>query len=99
MSTTRQFFVIGCGVAGVLLVLALLFGVAAYQFKQYEAMLDALPGKATPIMIAITDPHTGQTVPAETPLLVHVNASGQEALLSLELWVNGQVVGIQAAPS
>src|SRR5689334_7092084 len=99
MSAQRQFFVIGCGLAGVLLVLALLFGVAAYQFKQYQATIEDLPGKATPIVIAITDPHTGQTVPAGMPLLVHVDAGGPEALVSLELWANGQLVGIQAAPS
>jgi hypothetical protein len=99
MSAQRKFFVIGCGIVGALLGLALLFGVAAYQFKQYGAAIESLPGKATPIMIAIIDPHTGQTVPAGTPLLVHVSASGPEALLSLELWANGQLVGLQASPS
>lgn len=98
MSTQKKFSVIGCGIVGVLVVLALLFGAVAYQFNQSQATLESLPGKATPIMIAITDPHTGQAVPAGTPLLVHVNAGVPEALLSLELWVNGQIVGIQAAP-
>jgi len=99
MSTQRKFSVIGCVVAGGLVVLALLFGVAAYQFKKYQAALGSLPDKATPIVIAITDPQTGQAVPAGTPLLVHVSAGSPEALLSLELWVNGQIIGVQAAPA
>src|SRR5688572_22692308 len=99
MSNRRPFFVIGCGVAIVLVVLAVLFGVAAYQFRKYQATVESLSGKTTPIIIAITDPYTGQEVPAGTPLLVHVNANSPEKFLSLELWANGQVVGIQGAPT
>ena len=98
MSTQRRFVAVGCGVGGVLVALLLLFGAAVYLFSSYGATLAGLPNKATPIMIAITDPHAGQTVPAGTPLLVHVEAGSPDALTALELWVNGAIVGIQAAP-
>jgi hypothetical protein len=99
MSTRRPFFAVGCGIAVALTIVAVLFGVAAYQFKKYQATVESLSGSTTPIMIAITDPYAGQSVPAGTPLLVHVNANSPEKLLSLELWVNGQIVGIQGAPT
>lgn len=99
MSTRRPFFVLGCSIAIALVILSALFVVTAYQFKKYQAAMESLSVKSTPILIAITDPYTGQTVPAGTPLLVHVNASSPEKLLSLELWANGQVVGIQGSPT
>jgi hypothetical protein len=99
MSNRRPFFAIGCGIAIVLAILVVLSGVAAYQFRKYQATVESLSGKTTPIMIAITNPYGGQTVPSGTPLLVHVSASSPDKLLSLELWANGQVVGIQGAPT
>ncbi len=99
MSTRRPFFAIGCGITAALVILAVLFSVTTYQFRKYQATVESLSGKTTPIMIAITNPYSGQTVPAGTPLLVHVTASSPEKLLSLELWANGQIVGIQGAPT
>jgi hypothetical protein len=99
MSTRKPFFAIGCGIAIALVILVTLFGVTAYQFRKYQATVESLSGKTTPILIAITDPFAGQTVPAGTPLLVHVNANAPDKLLSLELWANGQIVGIQGAPT
>jgi hypothetical protein len=99
MNTRRRYLVVGCGIAGALVTLAVLLGGAAYLFKQHQSTLAQLPDKASPIMIAITDPHSSQTVPAGTPLLVHVDAGSSESLFSLELWANGQIVGVQAAPA
>ncbi len=98
MSNRRGFLVIGCIAAGALAALALLLGFAALQFMQYRTSVGQLPDKVSAITLAITDPHTGAQVTAGTPLLVHVSAGSAKPLLSLELWSNGQVVGVQAAP-
>src|SRR5258706_2398251 len=98
MSNRRGFLVIGCIAAGALAALALLLGFAALQFMQYRTSVGQLPDKVSAITLAITDPHTGAQVTAGTPLLVHVSAGSAKPLLSLELWSNGQVVCVHAAP-
>lgn len=87
------------GSAGVVVVLALVIGFSAFQYMRYRDLAQRLPENAVPIKIAILDPAPGAQSPAGTPLLVTATAFGEKPLLSLELWANGVVVGVQAAPS
>jgi hypothetical protein len=83
---------------GALAALMLLLGFAGLQFMRSRASAGQLSDKVSPITLAITDPHTGAQGTAGTSLLVHVSAGSPKPLLSLELWSNGQIVGVQAAP-
>ncbi|MBN1267162.1 MAG: hypothetical protein JXA25_16850 [Anaerolineales bacterium] len=56
------------------------------------------PENGGAIKIAILDPDTGTEMPAGEFLPVTVMAKGENPLLSVELWANGELVAVQSAP-
>lgn len=58
-----------------------------------------LPAKASfPAQVAISFPPNGVQIEAGEPLMVEADALGPHPFLSMELWLDGELVGVQAAP-
>jgi len=87
---------IWAGVAALLAVAAV--GLLVYKFYEYgNAGLNGLQN-APQTNVAIIAPQPYSSASVQSPLPVNVSASGYQPLTSIELWVNGVLMGIQAAP-
>lgn len=87
-----KFVLIGIVVA--MVVLGVLIG---SQFVEYKKEAFVNPDFTAPIKVAIIDPDVGTEAPAGVFLPVSVLAVGENPLLSIELWANGELVAVQAA--
>ncbi len=82
----------------VFLIVILAGGILAYQFLKYRnAGLDGLQ-TAPQAVVAITSPQTLSETPEGSPVPVDVSSNGYQSLVSTELWVDGILMGVQAAP-
>jgi hypothetical protein len=88
---------IGAGVTA-LVVIAVFLGWLSLQYRHYRQTVESAPLNA-PLNVAIVSPAAGLQAPAGELLLVSARATGATALASLELWANGAIVGVEAAPS
>lgn len=81
-----------------LLLPAVAVGILLYRFYEYQnAGLNGLQNSPQ-LSVAITDPHPYSSASVQSPLPISVAASGYQPLTAIELWVNGVLSGIQAAP-
>jgi hypothetical protein len=92
----RSFFLILVAIAGVLMILAI--ATATYFFFRYRQAV-SMPVDASQSQVVISQPVNMAQFPAGTPIQVEVNASGKQPFTSTELWINGMLEGVQAAPS
>lgn len=93
----RTYFV---GGAALLLVLVAVMGaVSLNAFHRYQG--EGLGGsRATPRPnVVITRPRLHESAPLESPLPVNVRVDGGESIVSIELLVNGALMGAQPAPA
>lgn len=82
----------------VFLIVVLTGGILTYQFLKYKnAGLNGLQ-TAPQAVVAITSPQTFSQAPEGSPQPVNVSSNGYQPLVSTELWVDGILMGVQAAP-
>ncbi len=97
MSKKVNFRLSGWIIAAVALAVAAA-GVLLYKFYEYKnAGLDGLLN-APQSSVTIIAPKPYSSASVQSPLPVNVSASGYQPLTSIELWVNGVLLGVQAAP-
>ena len=80
-------------VAGVLAFL----GTATYFFIRYR-QTGNLPRDTDQSLVIISQPANMAHIPAGTQIQVQVSASGQTPFMSVELWINGVLEGVDAVP-
>ena len=86
-------------ILGILLVIVLGGGVfLGFRYFSFRNTAFIFPENGGVIKIAILDPDTGTEATAGEFLPVSVMAVGQDPLLSVELWANGEMVSVQSAP-
>lgn len=98
MKSRSKYIGLGCLGGGLLaaLILSVFLG---YLFWQYRGIPEKRTQDQFPISVAILDPGSGHKADKGVPVMVSVLASGLEPLLSVELWANDLLVGVQGAPS
>jgi len=82
-------------------VLLIVIGLMVYlssKFMQYRQIGEGLVPDSTGITISITNPGSGHIAPAGVLQSISILASGPAPLLTLELWADNELVGVQAAP-
>ncbi len=85
-------------VGGPVVLAVILAGILLYKFYEYKnAGLNGLLN-APQAIVAITVPQPYSSASVQSPLPVNVVASGYQPLTSIELWVNGVLLGVQASP-
>jgi len=94
MSRRNRRYVLGL----TFVVLVAVAGALIYKFLVYQkAGLDGLPNEPQ-ASVVITMPHAYSQAPQGMAIPVSVSANGVQPLTSTELWVNGKLMGVQAAP-
>ncbi len=84
---------------GAVVVIAIVaIGVIAFKFISYNQM-GGIPTDETHAQVAISSPPTGLLLEAGESVLVETAAIGSTSFTSMELWINGKLMGVQAAPS
>ena len=77
----------------VIVVVAAAVLIGAFAFYTLNAQR-ARPG-FEPMMVMISEPATGETIPAGSSLIVSSTASGYRPIARLELWLDGELKGTQ----
>ncbi len=85
---------IGCLIIGMILVALIGFGI--FQTPSVEK---ALPPDAIDLMVSLTKPAYGSTVPIHTFTTIAATAIGGRPMAALELWVDGVKLETKVAPS
>ena len=93
-SSTLARILIGTLVVAV--VAALGFGV--YKFISYKQSGGVSPLEASFAHVAISSPPQGVQLEVGDSVMVESSAIGSKPFLSMELWINGELLGVQAAP-
>ena len=73
-------------------------GVIAFKFISYKET-GGIPAGTTFSQVAISYPSQGVQLELNDPLKVEAAAIGSKPFTSMELWINGELLGVQAAPS
>jgi hypothetical protein len=82
-----------------IIVVVLVVSVVAYIFISSQSSDEILSANIPPSQVSISYPNEGAQLAEGEPLFVNAIAIGPREFLSLELWVDGELVGVQAAPS
>jgi hypothetical protein len=93
MKTRLKFIAIGIG-AGFAVIILGLTTLAAYHFSQYRANGANLMENAAS-QVSILDPIMGSQSQLGVPIWIHASAIGPHPFLSMELWINGQLIKVQ----
>lgn len=72
---------------------------AVYLFLGYRAQAGHPPLAGQASQVSISNPAHDTAVEALTSVAVDAMAAGPHPFASMELWVNGELMGVQAAPS
>jgi hypothetical protein len=88
----RNIIIAGIGVLAILGIAAIIFFFIRYR----EAV--KLHSGASQSLVLIGQPANGSRILAGEPIQVQVNATGQSAFTSVELWINGVLEGVQEVP-
>jgi hypothetical protein len=83
--------------AVVVAVLAAL-GVIAYKFISYKES-GGIQTDTSFAQVAISYPSQGMQLELSDSVMVEAAAIGSKPFQSMELWINGELLGLQAAPS
>ena len=86
---------LAAGFVAVTLVLVLV----AWQFIRYRGTDGEPPEVLPPPSVRIVQPAPGNTSTIAEVVNVNVNAVGPADFLSMELWINGELAAVQAAPA
>lgn len=86
-------------ILGVVVVAAVsALGVIGYKFISYKET-GGVPAEPSFAQVAISYPSQGVQLELNDPMKVEAVAIGSKPFISMELWINGELVGVQAAPS
>ncbi len=72
--------------------------VVALKFINYKES-GGVPTDTSFAQVAISHPPQGVQLELSDPVKVEATAIGSKSFLSMELWINGELMGVQAAPS
>jgi hypothetical protein len=86
-------------IIAIIVSLVILAIVAAAFFISRYRNASALPADSSQASVTISHPENMSQSNSGTPIEVNVNANGLQPFLSTELWINGVLEGVQAAPS
>jgi hypothetical protein len=86
--------VIGVGVV----LAAIVVGMVVLNFMAYRNSEGLPPVDQSPAQISIGNPSEGAVLEAGESQMVSAAATGPDAFLSVELWVDGVLAGVQSAP-
>ncbi len=73
-------------------------GVIAFKFISYKES-GGVPADPSFAQVAISYPQQGVQLELNDPMKVEAVAIASKLFTSMELWINGELVGVQAAPS
>jgi hypothetical protein len=73
-------------------------GVIAYKFISYKES-GGIPTDTSFAQVAISYPPQGMQLELSDSVMVEAAAIGSKPFQSMELWINGEVLGVQVAPS
>ena len=73
--------------------------VIAYKFISYKSSGGIPTGETSFAQVAISSPPQGAQMEVGDSVMVEGSAIGSNPFLSMELWINGELLGVQAAPS
>lgn len=79
--------------------LVVLLGVAFFYYNGYRNIAGQPPLAAQAAQVSISQPGDGLETEVLTALSINAIAAGPSPFLSMELWINGELSGVQAAPS
>ncbi|MCW5876728.1 MAG: hypothetical protein KIS85_07565 [Anaerolineales bacterium] len=82
---------------GILLIVAA--AVIGFYYIDYRASGAELPTSSAASQISIGHPQNGAELTAYEPLTIDALAAGPNPFLSIELWINGELVSVQTGPS
>jgi len=74
-------------------------GLAAFKFISYRGTGGMPTGDTSFAQVAISSPPKGAQLEAGDSMMVEAAAIGSMPFQSMELWINGELLGVQAAPS
>jgi hypothetical protein len=94
-----RYFLIISGIVVVALLAVIIVALVASAFFNNQGAGETLPRDAPLAQVSISNPNEGAQITAGESLFVNAIAIGPDAFLSMELWVNGELAGVQAAPS
>jgi hypothetical protein len=92
---TKKITLLITSILGITLIGAMVWG--AITFMNYRSTGGIPPLTSAPGQVAIISPQTGAQAEAGDTLTVDVSAIGPTAYNSVELWLNGELAGVQAA--
>ncbi len=92
-------FLVGGVIGGIVLATAIIIGLITNNFTNYQNNTGIPQSETPPSQVAFGNIHNGIQLEANESLMVNATAVGPDNFLSMELWINGELVGVQAAPS
>lgn len=78
--------------------IVLVIGVAAYSYLNFRASGPTVTIEAAPIQISIHNPGTETVWQVEDLIHVESLVTGPNPFVEAELWINGELMGVDAAP-
>ncbi len=97
-SNRLKFLLLGSVVGVTAFAVAIIVGTVVTNFSNYQDSGGQPSGDAPPVQVSFSNLWNGLQLEAGESLLVNATAIGPQAFLSMELWVDGQLAGVQAAP-
>ena len=94
-----RFFLIGTAVGVTAFVIVVIVGIVVINFSNYQDSGGLSSEVGQTAQVSIGNPANGVQLEANESIMVNATAVGPKAFLSMELWVDGQLAGVQAAPS
>ena len=85
-------------ISALIVIAVVAIGVIAYKFISYKSS-GGIPIDETFAQVAISSPPQGGQLEVGDTVPVEGAAIGSNPFLSMELWINGELLGVQAAPS
>jgi hypothetical protein len=94
---TKKVTLVIISVVGVAVILAGVW--VGLKFNQYRDSGGLAAISSAPAMVSISEPLNGAQIELGDSIIVSAMALGPNPFLSMELWLDGQLAGVQAAPT
>ncbi len=94
-----RFLLLGSAVGATIFIGTIFLGAVAINFANYQETGGLQNGDTQLAQVSIGNLWNGIQLSAGESLMVKATAVGPKTFLSMELWVDGQLAGVQAAPS
>jgi len=98
MSNTAKWMSIFALALGAIVVIGIL-GFVVIRYQNYLKLGDQPLTEVTLAQVSIGDPSDGTQLTTGEAIQIQATAAGPQAFLSMELWVDGVLMGVQTAPS